>query len=106
MRKSHRFQGSSTLEIVETVRKAKEKKFVKLALFIVLAFVCCWLPFAIQATVFLYWGKYTGDTAKKEDYFMIPILLNSIINPFVYFQMMNKVGFCIKSQRREKERAQ
>ena len=101
MRKSHRFQGNSTRsETVQTVLKAKEKKFVKLAIAIVLAFVCCWLPFSIQATIFLYWGKYTGKpNYKVEFYCLIPILSNSIINPFVYFKMMNKVKFCVKCKK-------
>eukprot|EP00111_Clytia_hemisphaerica_P023479 TCONS_00069182-protein len=105
LRKSHLFiRGSAkTPEIVENVQKTKEKKFVKLSIAIVLAFAFCWLPLAIHSTIFFYWGKYKGyDVTSEESYVMMPILLNSIINPFLYFKMMSKVGFCTKFKNRNR----
>ncbi|XP_066929128.1 alpha-1A adrenergic receptor-like [Clytia hemisphaerica] len=83
------------------VRNRKEKKFAMMAVAFVLAFVFCWLPFAIFASIVI-----TAPEEKKFDFsrsgenerfLFIPAGLNSLINPFLYFKFaskMNIFSFC------------
>ena len=57
MRKS-RIQSNSVAN--NNIRKAKEKRFIILAVSVVVAFSCCWLPFAVFATTFVYTGRMLG----------------------------------------------
>ena len=95
MRQS-RIQSNS---VASDTRKSKEKRFIVFAVSIVVAFSCCWLPFAIFATTFVYTGRIfhvinTEAMNDNEIVYLIPIFLNSLINPFLYFNVMRKNNLC------------
>ena len=82
------------------MRRQRENKFMVLSISVVLAFASCWLPFSIYASIFVYRGKYLGEKIyDREMCYFFPVLLNSIVNPFLYFKIMNKVPFCGKCRK-------
>ena len=77
------------------LRSRKEKNFIKLAVKIVVAFMCCWLPFSIYAA--LYVSGITQFNAKyqkmAESGLASLIMANSLINPILYLRSINKLNF-------------
>ena len=77
----------------------KEKRLLKLAIAMNVCFSLCWLPFAIFATIYRVAGKLpeTGISVYLyEGITLMPAILNSLLNPFLYFKIMTKCKICNK----------
>ncbi|XP_066928968.1 neuropeptide Y receptor type 1-like [Clytia hemisphaerica] len=75
----------------EAVRKRTERRFIFLSIGIVIAFALCWLPVSIFATLFISDVISRIDQTRKETVLSIPLVVNSLLNPFLYFKIMNKM---------------
>ena len=92
-------QGSNSVASDRTFDK-RERNLMKLAVGIVSTFMLCWLPFACYATLYV---TETIESQLKPAIYELPFLLlailNSLINPFLYFKIMTKMNFCRKCKR-------
>ena len=77
---------------LSTSNVRQEKKILRLAVFIIIAFTVCWLPVSIFG---LYKRYKTPDDAETENRLVLIqvslfslILLNSFINPILYFNFI------------------
>ena len=81
-------------------RNKKGKRILKLAVVVVICFIFCWSPFAIYVILIEYYGRKLSNKAE-----IIPLafaILNSLINPFLYFKIMSKIKICTKCRRRDR----
>ena len=104
LRKSKRRLNTETeAKKTATVRKRKERRFIMLSIGIVVAFALCWLPLTIFETLFVFGVISWEEQTRKEMVLSIPLVLNSLLNPFLYFKIMNKLDCGLMRCRKRKD---
>ena len=78
------------------VKKKQEMRFARLAIGIILTFGFCCLPWSIYATLYVLEGVSKEHRVIKHLVMFVPFLLNSLLNPFLYFSIMSKWKICGK----------